>query len=110
MNTNLLAFLNMNETLTFSLSKVSEIGAATIGIDAFFTLIMFAMVGIGYYHLKDEYGSRNIAIIPVMVVITMILFSTMIPAISSIVLWIFGMFLAGGSILWKAAFKRRGEY
>ena len=109
MNINLM-FLNMTDELEFSLSRISEIGAATLGVDAFFTLIMLAMVGIGYYHIKDEYGAHNIAVIPVMVIISMIIFSTMIPVITSILFWVLGMFLAGGSILWKAAMKRRGEY
>ena len=110
MSTNLLAFLNMSDTLEFSLSRIAEVGAATLGVDAFFSILMLAMIGIGYFHLKDEYGSRNIAVIPVMVTIVMIMFSVMIPVITSITLWVLGMFLAGGSILWKAAFKRRGEY
>ena len=105
-----LLFMNMNDTLEFSISKISDIGAATLGLDAFFTMIMLAMVGIGYYHIKDEYGARNIAVIPAIVTVSMVMFSLMIPATTSLMFWIFGMFLAGGSILWKSAFKRRGEY
>jgi hypothetical protein len=100
----------MSENIEFSLSRISEVGVATLGIDAFFTIIMLAMVGIGYYHIKDEYGARNIAVIPVIITISMIIFSVMIPVITSILFWVLGMFLAGGSILWKAGFKRRGEY
>jgi len=111
LNINLiLMFLNLTDELEFSLNRISEIGAATLGLDTFFTIIMFAMVGIGYYHIKDEYGARNIAVIPVIVTISVVIFSVMVPVITLIMMWLFGFFLAGGSILWKAGFKRRGEY
>lgn len=105
-----LAFLNMSEDISFSITQFFDAGIATLGVDMFFSLLVLSMVGIGYYHLRDEYGARNIAIIPVMVIISMTIFSVMVPIGTSILLWVLGIFLAGGSILWKGVFKHRGEH
>ena len=105
-----LAFLNMTETFKFEPKMVTDIGIATLGANAFFSILILAMVGIVYYHNRDATGGRNIAVIPISIIIFNMIFSLMIPPATSILLWVLGFFLAGGSVFWKAIFKSRGEY
>ena len=106
----ILAFLNMTQVFDISFEQITNTAAATIGVDAFFTILTLSFVLLGYATATNRAGVRNIATIPVFTIIACIMFSLMIPTVSSIILWVLGVFLAGGSVLWKVAIKRRGEY
>jgi len=106
----LLCFLNMTETFEVSFDLIADTGAATLGMDMFFSILVFSILIVGYATSYDSQGRRNIAVIPVLSILLCTTFSFIIPPATSLILWILGTFVAGGAVLWKAAIKRRGEY
>jgi len=106
----ILMFLNMTESFDISFDLISDTGAATLGTDIFFSILVLSILVVGYATSYDSQGRRNIAVIPLLTILLCTTFSYMIPTITSILLWIIGAFISGGAVLWKAAIKRRGEY
>ena len=106
----IIMFLNMTETFDISFDLIADTGAATLGTDIFFSILVLSILIVGYATSYDSQGRRNIAVIPLLSILLCTTFSFLIPAATSLIIWILGTFIAGGAVLWKAAIKRRGEY
>ncbi len=106
----ILAFMNMTRSWNVSLQTIVDTAEASIGINAFFSILVLSFTLLGYTTAVDKSGMKNIATAVIFALIGVTVFSFMLPPVVSILLWVLTAFAAGGTILWKVAFKKRGEY